>query len=450
MRTEVVIVGAGYAGLRTATRLRERGHDVVVLEARDRVGGRVRTDRSTGTALDLGGMWVGAEHDRFRTLLGDTGTATYPTPEHGRSGWWDGDRGELRRARLVPGPWSALPGAALALARLDRAARRVPVGAPWDAPAAERLDAVTAEAWLRWIPGRAARDLVRASLVTSLSVELSEVSMLTLLASIADAGGTLKLLGTEGAAQQDLVVGGADGPARHLAEQLGERLRLDAPVARISWHDGSPATVSIDGGGEVVADAVVVAVPPPNVLGIRFDPALPGRRQQLLQRMPMGSVVKLLAVYDRPFWRDAGWSGDVVDARGPVPLAFDATPPGGPAVLATLVCGRRGRELGRLDPDARREVILDAFARWFGPAAASPRDVAQVCWDDEAWSGGAYSAIPTPGTTSTLLAGVADPVGPIHWAGTETADRWGGFIEGAIRSGDRAADEVAARLRSAG
>jgi monoamine oxidase len=449
LRTEVVIVGAGYAGLRAATELVERGHDVVVVEARDRVGGRVRTDHVAGTPLDLGGMWVGADHHRLRALIGTTGATTFPTPDHGRAAWWDHERGELRRARPVPAPISAVPGVALALARLDRAARRVPVGAPWRAPDAADLDATTAAAWLRRIPGRHARDLVRTSLVASLSVELSEVSMLTLLAEVADAGGTRALLGTDGGAQQDLIVGGADGPARHLADRLGDRLHLGAPVTRIAGGDDGPVTVSVDGGAEVTADAAVVAVPPPNVLGIRFEPALPGHRTQLLQRLPMGSVVKLLATYERPFWREQGWSGDVVDATGPVPLAFDATQPGGDPVLATLVCGRRGRELGRSEPAARRRVILDAFARWFGPDAGSPRHVAEVCWDDERWSGGAYSAVPVPGTTSSMLAGGADPVGRLHWAGTETADRWSGFIEGALRSGDRVAEEVSARLRPA-
>jgi monoamine oxidase len=159
----------------------------------------------------------------------------------------------------------------------------------------------------------------------------------------------------------------------------------------------------------------------------------------------MGSVTKLMAVYDRPFWRDAGWSGEVHDATGPVSSLFDVSPPGGPAVLASLTCGARSRELSALPPGQRRRRIIDAMVRWLGPEAATPLHVADVSGEDEEFSGGGYAGMPSPGTLIPS-ARLAAPIGRVHFAGTETATRSNGYIDGAIASGERAAAEVLAHL----
>lgn len=442
---EALVIGAGYAGLASALALHDAGRDLVVLEARDRVGGRVHTEHHDGAPLDLGGMWVGATHDRFRALLARFGIGTFPTPEHGHAGWWDQDAGMLRRAHLVPAPWSAIPAAAAAVARIEQLSRRVPVDEPWRMPAADRWDAVTVADWIRRrVPSKEARALLDSALLSSLSVDLSQVSMLALCTSAADAGGLLRLLGTHGGAQQDLVVGGADTAARSAAEMLGDRVRLTTPVRSLRL-DGDGVHVETD-DGSWSARVAVVALPPPHVASLQWQPNLPAQRRQLLARQPMGSVTKLLAVYDTPFWRDAGWSGEAVDAHGPITTAFDATQPGGPPVLASLTCGRRSVALAELSSDERRAMILGVFADWFGPDAAQPRSVVDRSWENERWSGGGYSAIPVPGSLTAAMAQFAEPVGPVHFAGTETAARSGGFIDGAIASGERAAVEILRRL----
>jgi monoamine oxidase len=159
----------------------------------------------------------------------------------------------------------------------------------------------------------------------------------------------------------------------------------------------------------------------------------------------MGSVTKLLAVYEHPFWRDGGWSGEAIDAHGAVSSAFDVSPPGGPDVLASLTCGAKSVELAQLPSSVRQERILEALSKWFGPAARQPRTVVNVSWENEIYSGGGYAAVPIPGTLR-LAQRVAEPLGRVHFAGTETAARFASYIDGAISSGERAAQEVLAQL----
>ncbi len=443
--SEVVVVGAGYAGLAAALALHDTGRDVVVMEARDRVGGRVHTEQRDGVDLDLGGMWVGATHDRFRELLERFALTTYPTPQDGRAGWWDEEAGRLRPYRLVPGKWTAAPAAAAAVARIERLVRRVPSHASWQGSDAERWDAVTVADWLRRrVPNRQARAALDASLVTTFSVETSQVSMHTLFTTAAGEGGLLRMLGAEGGSQQDLVAGGADGAARRMAELLGARLHLSTPAREVR-HDRHGVTVVSD-DASWTAQHAVVALPPAHVAALDWHPSLPGPRRQLLQRLPMGSVTKVLAVYDRPFWREAGWSGDAVDVHGPVTLGFDVSPPGGPPVLASLTCGRRSLELAELPAEERQQRVLDAFVAWFGAEAATPLTVVDRSWENETWSGGGYSAVPVPGTATMRPGVLAEPLGRVHFAGTETAARSNGYIEGALASGERAAKEITSLL----
>lgn len=439
--TEVAVVGAGYAGLTAAAAIADAGRDVLVLEARDRVGGRVWTTDAHGVPLDLGGMWVGAGHRRFRALLDRFAIPTYPTPASGTAAWWDERAVRLRRARPLPMPPWALPFVLPAVARIEHMRRRTPADQPWRAPGAARWDALTAEQWLRrWIPLRRPRQVVESALVLATCEELSRVSMLTLMAFVADVGGLMHGVGGgEGGADQDLVVGGADRAARCLAESLRDRLCLGTTVREI--HHADASVVVAGDGVRVRASRVVVALPPPLVAAIRWTPALPVGRRSLIERVPMGAVTKLMAVYERPFWREAGWSGEVIDATGPVSSLFDASPPGGPAVLGSLTCGAKSRELSDLPPGDRRARIIDAMVTWLGPEAATPLHVADVSWEAEEFSGGGYAGVPVPGTLVPSVR-LAAPLGRVHFAGTETATRSNGYIDGAIASGERAAAEV--------
>jgi monoamine oxidase len=443
--TEVIVIGAGYAGLAAALGLTDRGRDVTVLEARDRVGGRVWTHRGDGVPLDLGGMWVGAGHSHFRALLDRFELTTYPTPASGNAAWWDETSGKLRRARPLPLPAAALPFAAAGLLHAEWLVRRASVkGRSKDRT--DRLDGVTVADWLRrWVPSQRARATIETALVLLYSTELTQVSMGTFVSMADQPGGLLAELGTDGGAQQDLVIGGADASALKIAALLGSRLRLATPAREIH-HDVAGVRVVTD-DSTIAAKHVIVALPPPRVGGLAWKPGLPPWRANLIARMPMGSVTKLLAVYDRPFWRDGGWSGEALDAHGAVSSAFDVSPPGGPGVLASLTCGAKSVELAQLPSGVRQERILEAMSRWFGPAARQPRTVVNVSWENEIYSGGGYAAVPIPGTLR-LAQRVAEPIGRVHFAGTETAARFAGYIDGAISSGERAAQEVLTQLDS--
>lgn len=443
--TEVIVIGAGYAGLAAALELTDRGRDVMVLEARDRVGGRVWTHRDDGVPLDLGGMWVGAGHSHFQALLDRFELTTFPTPTSGNAAWWDETSGKLRRARPLPMPATALPFAVAGLLHAEWLVRRASVkGRSEDRT--DPLDGVTVANWLRrWVPAQRARATIETALVLLFSTELTQVSMRTVVSMADQPGGLLAELGTDGGAQQDLVIGGADASALKIAALLGSRLRLATPAREIH-HDSAGVRVATD-DSTIAAKHVVVALPPPRVGGLAWKPALPPWRANLIARMPMGSVTKLLAVYERPFWRDGGWSGEAIDAHGAVSSAFDVSPPGGPGVLASLTCGAKSVELAQLPADVRQARILQAMSKWFGPAARQPRTVASVSWENEIYSGGGYSAVPIPGTWR-LAQRIAEPIGRVHFAGTETAARFAGYIDGAISSGGRAAQEVLAQLDS--
>lgn len=417
----------------------DRGRDVVVLEARDRVGGRVWTHHVDGVPLDLGGMWVGARHTHFRALLGRFGLETFPTPAEGSAGWWDERSETLRRARPLPMPATQIPFALALLMRtalLERRARTGVMSERW----AARLDGITVADWLRrWIPHRRARATLDTALVSSYSHELSEVSLLDLVRAASEEGGLMAQLGTDGGAQQDLVIGGADSAARQIATLLGPRLRLATPAREID-HNGERVRVVTD-DSTIAARHVIVALPPGLTAAINWAPALPPRRANLLARMPMGSVTKLVAVFGRPFWRDGGLSGEVFDATGPVSSLFDISQPSGPAMLASLTCGTKSIDLAGLSPHVRQELILGAMASWLGPEARNPLAVSHVSWENETFSGGGYSATPTPGS-SHFARRIAEPLERVHFAGTETATRFAGYIDGAISSGERAASEV--------
>jgi monoamine oxidase len=443
---EVVIVGAGYAGLAAALHLVDNGVDIAVLEAQDRVGGRVWTHRDAGVPLDLGGMWVGARHANFRSLLHRFELATFPTPACGKQAWWDARSQRLRRARGLPLPIRALPAAAVGLLRAEWLSRRM-----GDHECAsdrmDYLDRVTVAEWLdRWVPSRSARALLETAVQLELCTELSQVSMHQFVSWAAGGGGLMAGFSGEGGAQQDLIVNGADSAAIRIATLLGSQLHLTSAVEAIEHQ--TDRVRAFTQNSTITAGHMIVALPPAHVAAIRWNPQLPAWRQHLLARMPMGSVTKLLAVYDAPFWRNQGWSGEVIDAHGSVSSAFDVSPPGGPGVLASLTCGAKSVALADLSPAERQERILESLSRWFGPEAKNPTTAVDVSWENQTYSGGGYSAIPLPGTLH-LARQMAQPHRQVHFAGTETASVSAGYIEGAISSGARAARDVLGRLRSA-
>lgn len=441
---DVVIVGAGMAGLRAAHLLRQRGQNVVVLEAQGRVGGRLLSETVGGERLDLGGQWLGPRQPRLAQLATDLGLATFPQHHHGVKllSWG----GKLRRFRGAV-PWLN-PLAMWELWRLekklDRYAASVPPDAPWSASSAHAWDGQTLESWMQqhlWTQGaRLFFDLVTRAVTTS---EPRDLSFLYFLAYLRWGHGLNHMISIPGGAQETRFVGGAQQLAEKLAAGLGNAVRLGQPVQALR-QSASQVEVATP-GGVVAARRVIVAIPPVLAGRIHYDPSLPPRRDALTSRMPMGSVIKYLAVYDRPFWRKAGLSGEAFSDTGPTTTTFDdCSADGQHAALVTFSDGAAARTWSERSPQERQAAVLGELVRFFGPQAAKPLAFAEKNWCADPWSRGCYAGTMGPGVMTSVGPALRRPCGRIHWAGTETATEWMGYIEGALQSAERVADEVAA------
>ncbi|WP_037361833.1 flavin monoamine oxidase family protein [Amycolatopsis orientalis] len=453
LETEVLVVGAGYAGLTAAACLAERGTSVVVLEAADRVGGRVLSEvRPSGVRIDHGGQWIGPTQRRFRALAERFGCRTFPTWETGRNAeiWHDGTRLDYTGALPPSGPGAGEYERITAL--LDDLARTVDLERPWATPRFAELDRWSAEEFFRAETSDEAV-LRRLSLAVQgvWCAEPREISFFHVLFYVASAGGYEQLMETRGCAQDARFSSGADAVARALARQLGERVRLGAPV--LSMRQDARGVEARTERGVVRARRAIVAVPPAVVERIAFDPPLPADRLGWLRHNPMGRVAKVHAVYEEPFWRAAGQSGiATLYGENPVGVVFDNSPQDASrGVLVAFVYADRLDRWAALGAGDRRRAVLAALSEVVGERALRPLDYAEMIWPRTGWTAGGYECFATPGGWAGHgRAGWRAPTGRIHWAGTETASVWNGYIDGAISSGERAAAEVAARREAAG
>ena len=441
---DAIVIGAGLSGLAAARELEAGGMDVRVLEARDRVGGRTLNHpvgERPEDVVEVGGQWVGPTQHEVMGLIGELGIETYPTHAEGES-VFENRNGKLTRysgviPRLSP---IVLADYGRADAKFKRMAKSVDPGAPWEHPDAERLDGQTVDDWIRrTAKTTTGREALALGIRGVFSVEPADMSMLHWLFYTASAGNWDELVEVEDGAQQDRIVGGSQLISLRMAEGLGDRVILSSPVRSIRVQDDGVAA------GDLRARRVIVALPPALAGTLDYEPALPGARAQLTQRVPMGSVIKCMAVYDEPFWRGDGLSGIATSLPGPVQVVFDNTPPNGaPGVLLGFLEGRDARILGPKSEAERRDAVVGTFTRLFGERAANPRGYIEKDWSAEPFSRGCYAGVPTPGTWTAYGHVLREPVGSIHWAGTETATRWMGYFDGAIQAGRRAAGEVLA------
>lgn len=443
----MIVVGAGLAGLSAARELTRAGSDVVVLEARDRVGGRVEGGVLGGHPVELGGTWLGAGHREMYSLVDELGLATFRT--------WNDEGRVLIESRgkrlLVAGHKGAVPrfnpialaDIAQGIARFDRLARGVDPARPWAHPRAEDLDGQTFETWVRrTLRTPRGRAYFRVAAEAVFAADATDFSLLHALFYAASNADLETLLAVDEGAQQDRVVGGSVLVAQGLAAALD--VRREAPVTTVA-QDGNGVKVTTRSGETHVADRVIVALPPTLAGRLYYEPALPAWRDQLTQRVPAGSVVKTFATYPTPFWREQGLNGQVASDRGPVKVTFDVSPPGAEiGVLLGFVEGSEARRWQRLPAAQRKGTVLQCFGRYFGSRAATPTSYLEKDWSAEEFTRGCYGAHFAPGVWTGFGEALRNPVGRIHWAGTECAVEWNGYMEGAVRSGRATAREVLA------
>lgn len=450
MAHDVVVIGAGLAGLTAARELTRLGLDTVVLEGRDRVGGRTKPATLAGVPIDLGASFVGPTQDAVLKLAADLGCRTTPTYSAGANliRW----RGRVHRYQGTI-PKLGLIGL-LDIGRIqwqfERIAAGISIAEPWTSKKAAKYDSISLGAWLRSVGATAgSRDLMAIMSRVTWGAEPDEVSMLHALRYVRTSGGLDRMLDTAGGAQQDHFPGGSHEMAARMAAELGDRVRLRATVTRIEWSQNAVAVSSSN--GVVEARRAIVAVAPAQRLDIDIAPAPPIEYQQLAQRWPLGALTKSYAAYPTPFWRAKGLSGQALSDEGPVFITFDVSPGpddsdgGAPGILLGFT---DARHFDRLEPAQRREQALDCFAALFGKEARKPIDFTDQRWGAETFAPGGPTAAVPPGSWTQFGPLLRRPVGPLHWAGTETADEWTGFMDGAVRSGQRAAAEVADALRN--
>jgi monoamine oxidase len=457
-REDVVVVGAGLSGLIAAREVARAGRSVAVLEARDRVGGRM-FDRpiAGGEVVDLGAEFIGPTQNHIRALVDELAIDTFPAYDTGRSVYYASGRRTLYDdsgpTGMVPPDPAILADLLLAVPRLDSMSLKVPVAAPWTAADAAALDAQSLGDWIarNTTGGRAFANIARVATRPIFGAEPREISLLYALYFIAASGdertpGTFERnFSTRNGAQQDRIDGGTQQVAARVAAQLGRRVVQRAPVRRI---------VAAAGHVDVISDRyvnrarrVIVALPPALAGRLQYEPAVPDLRDGLTQRLLQGRLVKVQAVYDRPFWRGDGLSGASLSDVGPCNVTFDSSPRSGrPGVLLGFIGGDEARAFARLDADARRRAALASLGRAFGPRALEPVDYLEADWSAETYTRGCPVAVAPPGVLTSYGAALREPVGPIHWAGTETSTYWNGYMDGAIRAGKRAAQEVLAAL----
>ncbi|QSR27242.1 putrescine oxidase [Nocardioides aromaticivorans] len=447
---DVIVIGAGVTGLTAALRLVEAGQDVLVLEARDRVGGRLRTDvvATTGepAPFEIGGQWVSPDQTALLGLLDELALPTYPRHRAGDSLYVARDGEQRRFAEDLPVAETTAAAIERLTKVLDGLAEQMDPARPWELPGAEQLDRISFRAWLEeQCDDVEACDNVALYVGPAMLTKPAHAfSALQAVQMAASAGSFSNLVDADYILDRR-VVGGLQSVPLALAERLGDRVRLGQDVTLVEWTDDG-AVVHV-GAEAHAARRVVVAVPPTVVRRIRFSPELPAGHRIARENQSFGLVIKVQAMYATPFWREAGLSGTGFGPYLDVHEVYDNTPDGEDrGVLVGFVSDLTADELGALDADARRRRVLDALAAYFGDAAREPVGYVESDWQHQELTGGAYGTSFGVGGLTRYGHLLREPLGPIEFGSSDVAGHGFQHVDGAVRVGAEIAQRILGRL----
>lgn len=471
LKRDVVVVGAGPAGLRAARSLRAAGKSVAVLEARDRVGGRTWSREIDGAFLEIGGQWVSPDQSELLGLLDELGKETFPRYREGESVYLAADGSSQRYSgEMFPAGEHTEAEMAKIISTLDDLVDVVGVETPWDHPQARELDSVTFSQWLRQQSDDDAACeniaiFMAGGMLTKPPHSFSALQAVLMAAS----AGSFSNLVDEDFILDRRVVGGMQSVSEAMAAELGEgTVYLETPVRSIVWsgdasrqeaspsqasqqassHNGGSSAVTVHSDRvSVTAQKVIVAVPPNLYSRISFDPPLPWLQQQMHQHQSMGFVIKVHAVYETPFWREKDLSGTGFGAAELCQEVYDNSNHGDSrGTLVAFISDESADRMFRLDPAQRRRQVLESIARYLGDEALEPTVYFESDFASEEWTRGAYATSYDLGGLSRYGADQRTPVGPIHWACSDLAAEGYQHVDGALRQGREVAERVAAEI----
>ncbi len=454
---DVVIVGAGAAGLTAANELKKAGLSVAVLEARDRVGGRLWTDVIDGAMLEIGGQWISPDQTALIETVDELGLDTFSRYREGDS-VYVGPDGVAHRftGEMFP----VAPETEEAIARvtemLDAMVAEIDPDRPWAHPKAAEWDAVSWDAWLRQQTDddEAVRNLAFATGSAMLTKPTHAISLLESLLMAASAGSYSHLVDADFILDKR-VVGGLQQVPILLAERLGDDVFLSQAVRTLEWSDdgvtvttapttGVTGAATTGGAGLTVrARQAILALAPVLYDRISFVPALPRLQHQMHQHISMGFVIKVHAVYDRPFWREQGLSGTAFSPYELSHEAYDNTNHGDErGTLVGFVSDLNADGVFALSAEERKERILESLSHYYGPEAKNPVVYFESDWGSEEWTRGAYAASFDLGGLSRYGAHLREAIGPIHLACSDLAGAGYQHVDGAIRMGRLVASQI--------
>lgn len=417
---DVIIVGAGISGLMTANLLQNQGYSTLVLEGRDRVGGRTFTK----DGIDLGGQWVGSCQQRVMALIKSLELEYFEQYDKGRHIMnfngkveeYDGNISGSADREFIE--------------TLDKMAK--------DLDGYKNLDSISANEWMeRNCTDQKLRVMIDWLFKVCICIESKNLSFYYWLYFLQQSGGYSKLADIKGGAQEFRIKGGSMQISERLAKNIS--LQLNCKVLEI-LQIGNECKIATT-KGVFFSKKIVITVPPPLNNFIEFIPGLPERKKVLYKSIKMGQVIKIIITYSKPWWRETGYSGEIISNQDPIFLAYDASSPSGYYALVCFVCGENLKGYSK-------EKILKGFVKYFGDERlGDPLEYHEKDWSQDEYSQGCYFGVTYKEILSCYRDEFQKPFGNIYWAGTETANEWMGYMEGAIESAERVVKQIQSKSK---